>query len=127
MKYKIGDKVKIKENLIIGKLYDETSFTSSMTEYSGNNTEVIDIICGTYKLKIDNGYWFWTDEMLEDINYINDNVLSDIDRFIIIKDIESTIQDVNPNEIISQIANDNLTNWCNAWRNHIQKELNSLK
>ena len=66
MKYKVGDKVKIREDLIVGNKYGADTYVDDMEQYKGEITTVAKITDNNkYKLDID-GYWCWTDEMLED-------------------------------------------------------------
>lgn len=55
MKFEVGDKVKIKDNLR-GKRHH----VSGMDEYRGKTD-------GTYKLDVDCQQWWWAEEMLEEI------------------------------------------------------------
>ena len=64
MKYKVGDKVKIREDLIEYKSYGNCSFLSDMEPWRG---QVATIACckdSSYLLEGD-GKWDWTDEMIE--------------------------------------------------------------
>lgn len=77
MKYKVGDKVRIKsidwynENKDYGKgiIYFEHSFdfTESMSKYCGQIATITHIIekCDEYKINLDHGYYVWTDKMFE--------------------------------------------------------------
>ena len=71
MKYKVGDRVKIREDLVVGNTYGAEVFVKDMEHYKGNMA-TISAICGdTYRINIDNDdiperYWHWTDEMFED-------------------------------------------------------------
>ena len=70
-KYKIGDKVKIKSDLIEGKFYGKNDINLRMISYCNKKT-TIKLIRedGQFKLKIDKGRFTWTKEMLE---YIKKN------------------------------------------------------
>lgn len=71
MKYKVGDKVVIRKDLKAGSTYGDDTFLTSMKKYSGKTMTVDEIICGNkYKFKEDAGNYYWTDEMLEDIEDI---------------------------------------------------------
>ena len=68
MKYKIGDKVKIREDLEVGKEYNDCTFIGDMEKYKGKIATIY--YCyndGSYDIDLDGGDWFWTDEMFEDI------------------------------------------------------------
>lgn len=66
MKFKVGDRVKIKENLSC-KEYGAAYFVSQMKEYKGKEARITYIspnvaIC---HLDIDSDTWWWTEDMLE--------------------------------------------------------------
>ena len=67
MKYKVGDKVKIREDLEVGKMYGNEEFVGNMVTYK-NRTVMIDEILGDgrYHINIDPTGFIWTDEMFED-------------------------------------------------------------
>lgn len=73
MKYKVGDKVKIREDLIDEENYGCANFVEPMEEYKGQIAEITmtydDGELG-YLIDIDNGVWYWSAEMFEeDMNY----------------------------------------------------------
>ena len=70
MKYKIGDKVRVRDDLEIGKWYSMNNRTfsdcvnSKMTTFKGKEVTILADNCfGMYLIKEDNGEWHWTDEM----------------------------------------------------------------
>ena len=71
MKYKIGDRVKIREDLIVNEYYGKIDFIKDMKKYLGEES----VICAIdYKNGREFGYllkdcdlYTWTDEMLEPI------------------------------------------------------------
>ena len=65
MKYKVGDKVKIREDLVVDNVYGVDSFVDEMKKYKGR-TAIITGVSDRYQIDINNGEWFWTDEMFED-------------------------------------------------------------
>ena len=76
MKYKVGDKVRIKSIDWYNKNKDEggsinisssITFTSSMSDYCDKIATIVHNGCGFYSLDIDKGVWAWYDEMLGDI------------------------------------------------------------
>lgn len=70
MKYSIGDKVKIREDLQKGKMYNfHYDIINEMLELKGKTAIITKYIPNEYyELDIDNGEYCWTDEMLEDTN-----------------------------------------------------------
>ena len=75
MKYKVGDKVKIREDLVVGKQYGVDIFVKSMKAYKGDTAIITSIDDNTYCIDIDSNNWHWTDEMFED--YTEDAEKSD--------------------------------------------------
>jgi hypothetical protein len=68
MKYKVGDKVKIKEGLVPGDRYGGFLFVSAMKEHFGKEAAITEILRDeAYCINLDSDSWYWTDEMLEDI------------------------------------------------------------
>ena len=66
MKFKVGDKVRVREDLVVGNFYGVGSFVDSMQYCKGEVFEITDVAGRTYIL---GGIWFrWTDEMLEEVN-----------------------------------------------------------
>ena len=70
MKYKVGDKVRVRDDLICYELYkmhdSETydSVNTEMQEFKGKEVTILaDNSFGKYLIKEDNGEWHWTDEM----------------------------------------------------------------
>lgn len=76
MKYKVGDKVKIREDLNEGiKCY--SSVGRSILEYKGKTAEIIGVNDKAYDLDIDNGIYNWNDEMFENYAELNKDTLTD--------------------------------------------------
>lgn len=67
MKYKVGDKVKVREDLKDGKDYGNVWIAKEMTNYRGKVVTIKDIKRDCYTIEEDLKNYFWTDEMLEDV------------------------------------------------------------
>lgn len=68
MKYKVGDKVRVKRDLVINEKYgDGTLFRNDMARYEGQVVTISEIGDYSYRIKEDNERWGWTDEMFEDV------------------------------------------------------------
>lgn len=65
MKYNVGDKVKIKEDLSVGKDYNNFYFTKDMREFLGKEVTIACVSYSDYYIKEDSGEFCWTDEMIE--------------------------------------------------------------
>lgn len=66
MKFKIGDKVRIRKDLIVCSFYGGISFVEGMKECMGNTYKILDIHGNIIYLK--GTKFMWTTEMLEEVN-----------------------------------------------------------
>jgi hypothetical protein len=85
MKYKVGDKVKIREDLIVDNDYGSDGFVEEMAQYKGKTATITGAFMGKYDIDIDDGDWSWTDEMLED--YKSKYIVGDMKIDTIIKNM----------------------------------------
>lgn len=107
MKHEVGDVVRIRKDLKRGCKYGDGAINldGEMNKYFGRVARITGVEgyfvdCYYYKLDIDNGCWYWTDEMFEEktfskkdlkLNYIvvyNENILDDTE----IKYLQSVIK-----------------------------------
>ena len=65
MKYKVGDKVKVRSDLRVGKSYGEHAFVHDMFKFKGKIVTIESVWKRGYRIEEDT-YW-WTDEMLEPV------------------------------------------------------------
>ena len=67
MKYKVGDRVRVREDLKVGCYYGDESFRPDMKKYLGKTVTISRVSSreGSYWLKEDDGNWCWTDKMFE--------------------------------------------------------------
>ena len=72
MKYKVGDKVKIREDLEVGRQYGADDFVRGMEQYKGKTATIANVYNNVYHINVDDNnnddafVWHWTDEMFED-------------------------------------------------------------
>ena len=72
MKYKVGDKVRVRNDLVVNEKYGNDTFIVGMESYSGKTLTVSEITPkNKYKLKEVVCYFNWTDEMFEGVEDIN--------------------------------------------------------
>ena len=91
MKYKVGDMVKVREDLKVDEVYGADSFEPEMAEHRGKLANITKVRDNTYRIDLDNGDWNWTDEMFEDVSDIKDNTLTvaDLSKYIIMDSLVS--------------------------------------
>ena len=66
MKYKVGDKVRVRKDLEIGKCYGGVYFRKDMLSLLGYSLTVSSVNSNGFYV-MDNYSRYWTDEMLEDV------------------------------------------------------------
>ena len=67
MKYKVGDKVRIRKNLISGTWFRDCLVTRDMCEMGGKEAVIRKVNKKSYLLSTKGTDWSWTDEMLEPV------------------------------------------------------------
>ncbi len=65
MKFKVGDRVKVRKDLVNGKVYGKDIFINKMEKYKGKIVTIKAIFTNFYEIEEDRGAWYWTDEMFE--------------------------------------------------------------
>lgn len=71
MKYKIGDKVRVREDLVAEKQYGKDFFVSQMIPFKGQIVTIKTVKEGRYTIEEDCGDWYWTERMFLPINKYN--------------------------------------------------------
>lgn len=96
MGYKIGDLVKIKNDLQVGEKYGECSVIDDMLIFRGTLDVIENIdIDGDYYLANDNNPYAWNEDMLEPSESIEENTVMDIEKLnmqMMMKDIFNSCQ-----------------------------------
>ena len=64
MKYKVGDKVRVRKNLALGSHYGREKFVEKMKSFIGKAVTISKVCDASYMILEDGGY-AWTDEMFE--------------------------------------------------------------
>lgn len=67
MKFKVGDKIKVRKGLIVGGDYGDWYFCSSMEQWKGKIMTIREVRSDSYKVEENN--WEWSEEMLERAEY----------------------------------------------------------
>lgn len=69
LKYKVGDKVRIRKDLIIKEQYNDLTFVPAMVQYMGKVATITEIrFEDVYGIDLDGCNWCWSNEMFEDVN-----------------------------------------------------------
>ena len=66
MKYKVGDKVRVRKDLETGNFYGKDYYISSMDKFKGEKCVITEIWDQSYQIN-NFGYW-WSEEMFESID-----------------------------------------------------------
>ena len=66
MKYKVGDKVKIREDLDTDKIYGDWDCSKDMAQCGGKIATIVRCCDDSYKIDLADNFYNWTDEMFED-------------------------------------------------------------
>ena len=82
MKYKVGDKVRVRKDLVAGREYGGLSYLPSHKKYCGRILTIEESKGGDYQLINGGGLW-WSEEMLEDVEsgvmikiYVDGNIVA---------------------------------------------------
>lgn len=65
MKFKVGDKVRVRGDLVLNHTYGNYFFVSIMEKFKGKIVTIISVCNNRYEIEEDNKRYYWTDEMLE--------------------------------------------------------------
>lgn len=65
MKYKVRDKVRIREDLEVGERYGDSDFIKSMEQFKGDLVTIEQVNESSYDIEEDAIGFFWSDEMIE--------------------------------------------------------------
>lgn len=67
MKYKVGDKVKVRKDLKLGGTYGEYYVTNNMHKLAGDTVTISSVHDYGYKIFEDNGICHWADKMFDPV------------------------------------------------------------
>ena len=72
-KYKVGDYVRIRGDLVAGQMYGGVMMLGGMLTLRGHLARIVSTeINGNYRLSIGGYYWQWSDKMLEPVQFPSD-------------------------------------------------------
>lgn len=72
MKYKVGDKVRVISGLVVDGAYGNWAFTEKMKKYKGKSVTISEVCQDYYRIKEDEEYGYYTDEMFESVEEIEE-------------------------------------------------------
>lgn len=105
MKFKVGDKVRVREDLVIGNCYGKERFVDGMKEYKGQIFTIKKIYEGIYIFE--KNIFNWTDEMLEKVKKEKETqgktfreVIADIKKGEVWESEEKIISLMNTNDVV---------------------------
>lgn len=70
MRYKAGDKVRIRQDLVVDKDYGGYDFVRSMEKFKGEIVTIESVAGNHYHIEEDKNKYIWADEMLEPIKVV---------------------------------------------------------
>ena len=110
MKYKVGDKVKVREDLEVDKKYGTEEFVEEMEEYRGKIVTIDTVNKDDYYIEEDKQTWAWTEEMLEDVKNDNKSIGQIIDECL--KNPEMILKQANiiatkAKEVLEKVEREN--------------------
>lgn len=81
---KVGDKVKIKQDLVLGKFYNDCMYIADMAKYAGKVATITNTFQDSetefsYNLDIDSERWFWDSEMIEPVEEVEHKTCNEKD------------------------------------------------
>ena len=79
MKYKVGDKVKVRDDLMVGNCYSYYAYCGNMVNFRGKTVTIKTVAYDFYRIEEDRQTSCWTDGMFEDVNENDVDVDVDVD------------------------------------------------
>ena len=78
MKYKVGDKVRVISGLVVDGAYGNWGFTEKMKKFKGKSVTISEVCQDYYRIKEDEEYGYYTDEMFESVEEMSAEELVEI-------------------------------------------------
>lgn len=97
MRYKVGDKVRVRKDLVVDEKYDGEYFIENMTQYRGKTVTIYEVFedVNRYEIKEDHEAWSWNDEMFEPLESENStDEANDSEEWVLCKDNTESHADV---------------------------------
>lgn len=83
MKYKVGDKVKVRDDLVVGSCYGYYAYCGDMVNFRSKIVTIKTVAYDFYRIEEDRQTSCWTDGMFEDVNEndVDDNDETETAKF----------------------------------------------
>ena len=121
MKYKVGDKVRVASNLMIGARYGNCTFLKAKERYKGKIVTISEVHKDYYYIKGDEDYGHYTDEMLEPVEEMSAEEAIRLQGKICVNSMCSACPIGNARRGISTVS-------CDKFREeHPEKALEAIK
>lgn len=105
MKFKVGDRVRVREDLENDKIYGNYAFIKEMEYLKGEIITIKEVLKSGYRIEED--YYTWTDEMLEEVKKEKETqgktfreVIADIKKGEVWESEEKIISLMNTNDVV---------------------------
>jgi len=129
MKYKVGDKVKVRDDLMVGNCYSYYAYCGNMVNFRGKTVTIKTVAYDFYRIEEDRQTSYWTDGMFEDVedtdntnideaeiakfrafleevaDYRNDEYMEQYLRLSYIMGIADVDNDEKTNEAVNKLCN----------------------
>ena len=104
MGYYVGEKIRIKDDLhelgMNGCFENNCGYDPDMQMYAGKTATIVEIRTNSYKIDIDGGKWYWTDDMIdqnfenkkEERPVVEHNAINAINKADILANLYSTLE-----------------------------------
>ena len=116
MKYKIGDKVLVRPDLIEGRKYGDEVVMSDMLYFKGKIVTIEHVDHPNhYRIKEDPDQWYWTDEMFSEKE--SEEIKSDLEE---IEEYFDSNEIYNPSDEFSVSAKESTSNFIIVKSNRLK-------
>jgi hypothetical protein len=113
MKFKVGDKVRVRKDLVDEQKYGGQCFVYDMSKFMDKIATIKSVYNSCYCIEEDGGEWFWTDEMFES-NVINCFTKADLKDGMVVEYRDGDRRMVMGNKFISDFGFAFLHNFTNT-------------
>jgi hypothetical protein len=107
MKYKVGDKVRVRKDLAVDYCYGREDFVEEMKSFIGKIVTISKVIDEEYMILEDNGDYAWTEEMFEGLANEAPSIVKRInDKHHILNGLLNSDGSVDGEKLMEKLASD---------------------